>query len=381
MFVFPENERARAQQLARAVLDGLGGWKGFAQTFQVPVDKRSMQFFAIQGPLDDPALAARAYQQAINDWAAGQPPRDPDLAFIVVPKTERWQTESAYYAAKAAFAARGVPTQMATVEMIADADRFKWSVADLSLAAFAKLGGVPWTVAAPPGDNDLIIGVGRRDIGPQRRQIFGYAVTFVSNGVYRHTHSVTPASDQRTYQQRLGQALTLALRADRDQPVARVVVHLASRAGRREIEAVRAAMIKAGLDVPVAFLRLDDTALWDMADTRSETWAAPSGLVARLGARRSLLWSTSEGPAGPPDGALLVELDERSTIGPEHLDDLVAQVFRLVHANWRKFNAPSRPATLAYGEQLANLVGHLEDVGSWKPEQIPAKLHSRPWFL
>ena len=107
----------------------------------------------------------------------------------------------------------------------------------------------------------------------------------------------------------------------------------------------------------------------------------PKGLVVRLSERRALLHAEELGSTGPPEGPLLIELDRRSSVGAEHFDELVGQVFRLAHANWRGFNARSKPATLVYGEQLAGLVGHLADVESWNPDLLRSDLRNRPWFL
>src|SRR5438067_551122 len=106
-----------------------------------------------------------------------------------------------------------------------------------------------------------------------------------------------------------------------------------------------------------------------------------SGLAVRLSPRRALLQTEGLGPLGPPEGPLLIDPDERSNVGEEALDGLVAQAFRLAHANWRGFNARSQPVSLAYGELLAKLVGYLEEVDTWDPRLLRSDLQERPWFL
>lgn len=384
LFVFPQAHQELAHRLAKAWLSGVGNFKGFAKMFRVPVATgQALRSLAVQTDLRDPSAAAVAYRKAIADWAAEPREQDPRLALVLVPHSEPWQTDRPYYEAKAAFANLGVPSQMVTLELVNDERQFQWSAANIALASFAKLGGVPWIVEAPAEDEDLIIGIGRREVGPEgnRRRIFGYAVTFVSNGMYRQTWSFTPAADQDTYIARLGQSVEAALRADLDSRPRRLVVHLASRTGSHEIETVQRAMSRAGVTLPVAFLRLDDSTLWDTADVGEDTWVAPKGLVVRLGERRALLHAEELGATGPPEGPLLIELDHRSSVPAAQFDDLVAQVFRLAHANWRGFNARSKPATLVYGEQLAGLVGHLSDVESWNPDLLSNDLRTRPWFL
>lgn len=384
LFVFPQAHQELAHRLAKAWLSGVGNFKGFAKTFRVPVATgQALKSLAVPTDLRDPAAAAVAYRQAIAGWASEPRAEDPKLALVLVPHSEPWLTDRPYYEAKAAFANLGVPSQMVTIELVGDERQFQWSAANIALASFAKLGGVPWTVEAPAGDDDLIIGIGRREVGPegQRRRIFGYAVTFISNGMYRQTWSFTPAADEHTYIARLGHAVEAALRADIDAEPKRLVVHLASRTSAQEIDAVQAAMERVGVSLPVAFLRLDDSTLWDSADVGEDTWVVPKGLVVRLSERRVLLHAEELRATGPPEGPLLIELDDRSTVSVVHFDELVGQVFRLAHANWRGFNARSKPATLVYGEQLAGLVGHLADVQSWNPDLLSNDLRTRPWFL
>lgn len=145
------------------------------------------------------------------DWNSRSRADDPKLALVLVPHSERWETERPYYEAKALFARLGIPTQMVTSELMQDDREFGWSIANIALAAFAKLGGVPWVVESPLGDHDLIIGVGRADIRDANsavRRIFGYAMSFTSNGLYRQNWSFTPAASEDTYLERLEEAIT-----------------------------------------------------------------------------------------------------------------------------------------------------------------------------
>lgn len=385
LFVFPRALQPLGHRLADALKNGHKGYPGFEKMFRIPFLGQMMTSLAIDADLNSPAAAAASYREQIAAWSANGRDGDPELALVLVPHSERWQTDRPYYEAKAAFARLGIPTQMVTAELLDDSRQFDWSVANIALATFAKLGGVPWAIEAPATDNDLVIGVGRADIrrhdGVER--IFGYAVSFTANGLYRQTWSFTPAADEETYAGRLEDALVGALEADRDadEPAGRLVIHLGRKTGWREIEAVRAAMERSGLALPALFIRLDDTTLYDIADGRSDNGVPAKGLAVRLGERRLLLQAEGAGPLGPPEGPLLVELDRRSDGGSDCLNSLAEQAYRLGHANWRGFNARSQPVTLVYGELLARLVGYLEEVDTWDPALLRSELRDRPWFL
>lgn len=387
LFVFPSSLQPLAHKLAEALKDGYKGYPGFEKMFRVPFGGKLMTSLALDADVSSPTAAAASYREEIASWSATAGEPTPQLALVVVPHSERWQTDRPYYEAKAAFARLGIPTQMVTTELLSNEREFGWSVANIALAAFAKLGGVPWTIDAPAGESDLVFGIGRADIRDRRGgghlRIFGYAVSFISNGVYRHTWSFTPAADEATYLERLEETLVGALEADRDhdEPIRRLVVHLAKSTSWKEIEAVRRAKTRAAVDLPAVFLRIDDSTLFDIADGRADTLAPPKGLLVGLSSRQRLLQTEELGPRGPADGPLLIELDERSDVGPDALDGLADQIYRLAHANWRAFNARSQPVTLLYGELLAKLVGYLEEVETWDPNLLRGALRDRPWFL
>ncbi len=387
LFVFPATNVDDMRAFARALMFGLGNYPGFEEMFRVELTaKTAITDLSIDV---DPRAAAHegrvAYRRGIETWLNSPERPGVDLAIVAVPESNPWETDRPYYEAKALLSAAGIPTQMVTVELITDRSRLNWSVANIALAAFAKLGGVPWAVETPADDVDVVIGVGRSDVRTpdDRRRIFGYAVSFVADGRYRHVWSFRPAAREEQYRDALQAAVASALR-DREglaRPPSRFIFHLASRTGRTEIDAVRRALDDVGHDIPAAFLRIDDSSLYDIMDFGQATLVPPKGVLVRLSPYRALLQTEGPSKLAPPRGPILVELDRRSDVGPDALEGLVEQVFRLSSANWRGFNARAKPVTLVYGQRLAQLVGYLEQVQAWRPERLVSDLQRRPWFL
>jgi len=386
LLVYPTALAAQAQALSQKLLGGAGTYPGFARLFGLPdqfaanLAEHELQIGAMSIP-----EMREAYERELREWAQAPGREDPDLAIVVVPGSDPWELETPYYAAKSFFASRAIPSQMVTSELLNDQRQLGWSLANIALASFAKLGGIPWVVDAREDEGDLVIGIGRAEVahGSERRRIFGYAVAFIHNGANLDTASFTPAADESSYRERLTEAITHALEAERsvDEEPRRIIIHLAKRTGGTEVEAARAALERsAHASLPVAFLRIDDTSLFEFINTSVDTYAPPKGLCVRLGERRALLQSEGETKYGPSRRPLLLELDRRSTVGPEELGRLTLQAFRLAHANWRGFNSRSKPVTLLYGEQLAELVGYMEQA-RWGPSTLSDKLQRRPWFL
>jgi hypothetical protein len=385
LLVFPDQLAAVAHEAARALVGGIGNYPGFQAMFRVPLTATTA-IVELAVPLSPGApmeQAREAYEATLREWLIGPARSDVDLAFVLVPESRPWETDSAYYAAKTLLSAAGIPTQMMTTELATDRERLKWSVANLALGAFVKLGGIPWVVDVPDEERDLVLGVGRGEVGSDGRRTFGYAVSLGSDGSYRHTWSFAPAESERSYRERLRQAVLHALQDTERLAHAptRLVFHFARRTGRAEIAAIRAAIEGSGMTLPAAFVRIDDSNLYDLLDYTSARLVPPKGIMLRLDRLTALLQSEGPSRLSPPRGPLLIELDRRSDVGPEALDGLVEQTLRLSAANWRGFNARSKPVTLVYGERLAQLVAHLERVGSWRPETLSTDIGRRPWYL
>lgn len=385
LLVYPRDSRAEAIVLRDRLFKGHGQYPGFKELFGLPPNFEVTLSEHVIDPEGGDDHSGALFKRRLEEWARSRSV-EPDLALVMHPISDRWETDSAYYAAKVFFGRLGIPTQMVTSELATDDNRLSWSLANIALATFAKLGGRPWVVDARGEESDLVIGIGRADIrdGAGRRRIFGYAVAVISNGAYLDLATADPASDEGAYQKALTKAVTEALETlGPDNPPSRIVIHLAKRTGTTEIRAVQAALKNepwAG-DLPTAFLRVDDSSLFEFLNGEKGTYAAPKGLTVRLGERRALVQTEEASTLGPARRPLLLELDTRSTVGPEELGRLTRQVFRLAHANWRGLNARSKPVTIFYGEQLAELAGYIAQASDWDPATLKPELRRRPWFL
>ena len=164
-FVFPQRHKDDANNLYRALRNGVGYFRGFSNMFRVPFEKE--QVFPITGfelrDYRNPHDSARAYSDAILNWTRNHNV-NPDLIFVLHPKTPSWQVESPYHACKAALLAQGYLSQNVTLELVNNSAQFEWSVANIALAAFVKLGGIPWVVHRRSERQQFVIGVGRSEM-------------------------------------------------------------------------------------------------------------------------------------------------------------------------------------------------------------------------
>ncbi|NJN13459.1 MAG: hypothetical protein HC815_38350 [Richelia sp. RM1_1_1] len=98
-----------------------------------------------------------------------------------------------------------IPMQTITLDLLKNESAFKWSVSNIGLQIFAKLGGKPWKVKSSQ-QHCLIIGVGQahqlRKTEEGRTTIdkyFAYSVLMDSSGIYKDIEILGDSTDENKY--------------------------------------------------------------------------------------------------------------------------------------------------------------------------------------
>src|SRR5262249_15160238 len=157
--------------------------------------KAAIQTFAGTGAAD--------YKAAAAEVAASRP----DLVFLVIRRQDRHAREGhdPYRAAKAVLVARDIAAQAVFRENLLVPDSsLQWIVSNIMLAAYAKIGNVPYVLHDPAGARELVLGVGRADIfdtaSGRSRHLFGAAVAFRQDGDFLFAGSTMPVADHASYE-------------------------------------------------------------------------------------------------------------------------------------------------------------------------------------
>jgi len=82
-----------------------------------------------------------------------------------------------------------------TSDLIDNENTFKWSVGNIALQLFAKMGGVPWIIRTGLSEDCIVVGINRATVvSPNRRELdrhYGFASVFGRDGVYRETRTLS----------------------------------------------------------------------------------------------------------------------------------------------------------------------------------------------
>jgi hypothetical protein len=341
-------------------------------------------------------------------------PQTPTLALVQVRGAHRQRvaSQNPYFIAKSRFMRAGVPVQAVRLETIEETRGKAYSLNNLALAAYAKIGGIPWVISTPGvASHELVVGIGCTEIGDSRlgdrARYVGITTIFQGDGRYL-VWETTREATFKNYPEALLESLRKSVRFVRHQnkweagdPV-RLVFHVYKPLKRVEIETVKQLVHEMLDEQQVEFAFLDVShhhpfQIFDPGQSGVEYWSpdlhqkvrkgvyAPSrGTALKLGPRTALLQligarevkTWEQGIPRP----LLLELHPDSDFSD--LTYLVRQAFHFSFMSWRSFFPSHEPVTILYSRWIANLLGHLRAVPGWDGSALTQMRDRRAmWFL
>lgn len=348
--------------------------------------------------------SAQAYRKASNAAieAAAAENAPWDLAFVQVRESTKDLLGDAnpYLVTKATFLNQQIPTQEFRLETMRQPDaQLPWSLGNMALATYAKLGGTPWLLKSDPlTTHELVIGLGSawtaaRRLG-ERQRLVGITTLFAGDGSY-WLNTLSRAVPFEEYGEAVLESVTRALnriRHDRGwQPgdQVRLVFHAFKPFRNVEADAVLtlADKLKTDFDVSTAFVHVVADSPYLLFEPTNRTGKArfvPSrGPLIELGDRRALVLATGAAEMKRPGVGmprpLLLELHPRSSF--TDLRYLSEQAFRFTSHSWQGFLPTAMPVTVGYSQLIAKLLARLRDVSFWSPDVLYGRIGFSRWFL
>ena len=398
-FVFPTENRDQANDLFRALRSGIGLFRGVESTFRFWFARDSVfpiSGFSISG-LQNQTEIARKYVDAI--LMATSKGAKADLFFVLSPYTPRWERETTYYETKATLLQQGIISQTVTLELLEDRYRFEWSIANIALATFVKLGGVPWIVQADDVvERDLIIGIGKAELfDPLERRreesdrVIGFTACFSARGLFKFLSLGSIANTRNEYLALLDEvvssSLTRALKTHG--AVSSLTLHVPKEMGNDEDAVIRRAVKQfstQGTDVRIYVFKVSDEEQFFLTDDSVADRAVPRGTVVQIADEEFLLYTEGreerQSWTTRPPSALRVRPQAGPYLRSQILDSL-RKINDLSQINWRGLNAQARPISIEYGNQIARLLSHVPAPAAHNLYTTDSKrvLEERMWFI
>jgi argonaute-like protein implicated in RNA metabolism and viral defense len=384
--VFPEGYRDYANNLYLALRNGIGYFKGLSTLLKVPLDKDQVfpiTGFSLPNPHDHED-AARRYRDAIISWKQ----KANELADIFVnlhPKSLAWEEDSAYGACKAVLLEAGISSQNVTFELIDNPSQFEWAAANIALAIFVKLGGIPWVTNLEAPSQYVVVGMGRAEkqdhLTRERTQYIAFTTCVRDNGIYELTHFGKPCATRDEHLSELrktaGDAIKKAL--EMGPHVKGIVIHFPkdfARDERREVEGAVEETSHARSFLCHTLKVTEEERFFAFDD--SVNGIPPRGTCIELGNSDYMLYTEGAEEKAAWSNRLPTAVRIKHFAASDGLitSDLVSQVFDLSLVNFRGFNAKAFPISLYYSHLIANILKRGTGV-RLSDEVLGTKL----WFL
>lgn len=384
-FIFLEKDRGYALELVKA-LKG----KAYPHTFPGMEAIFGLRFdnSRIRGiPL--PNFSERYLSEVISEIKG----INDALVIPIITITSKLDAQSVktYFLAKYLFTNQNIPVQFVTLDILRNSETLKWSVSNIGLQIFAKLGGKPWKVKSESEDC-LIIGIGQshKEVkrGAERRieKYYSYSVLTDSSGLYLDLEVLGKADSEESYLEELKASLKRIIEERRGE-FSKFVIHTPFKIRHFELDSITELLKSydtdtSANDIEFVVLKVNTNNKFFGYNLRVNSLVPYESTYIKLSARDYLVWfeglqyhnpSVYRRFAGPTH--IEFHYSNRDIWGSERL--YLQDAINLSGANWRGFNAKSLPVSILYCQLVAKFIKGFEEIGysNYKIDNL------KPWFL
>ena len=383
-FLYKPEDRANSQDLFKALRgDTYTTFTGMYKMFRTPISKANVTGIEVTG-FDTAAIlsACRALRS--------QYPSEHILPIALVPYSkhtaENMTTD--YFKAKHTFLQAGFASQFIDrLKTMGDKTALKWSISNIGLATFAKMGGVPWKIK-PSTKNCLIVGIGQAHVindGSVEKYV-AYSVLTDSSGTYETIRVLANAQDKATYLDSLKSNLKEVLLSHQNS-YSSFVLHVTFSLKRDEIETIK--NLLADLEKEnsnnreFVVIKFNDHNDYFGFSTQHNSRVPFEGTVTPLSKKEFVMWfsgvstADSKAPRKPERPVHLKILYPDKPLPTPDLQRLMQDAINIAGANWRGFNAKSMPISVYYAKLIADYYAQFRRAGlqDVDMDNLP------PWFL
>ncbi|WP_165227031.1 Piwi domain-containing protein [Aquisphaera insulae] len=385
-FIYKEPDRPLSHDLFRALRgDTFTTFPGMQKMFRFQLDRVHVQGVAVDGfSVSDVEGTVQRLVDARGSRLV--------VPIVLVPwnRHDGPEASDSYYRLKHLFLSNGLPSQFICSRTVEDPNALKWSVSNIGLGIFSKLGGQPWKIR-PQNNRCLIIGVGQAHEFDRDHRItrhFAYSVLTDSSGLYTDLKILSREPSEPTYLKTLTHRLMDIFASYSAKGYDKFAIHATFSLRQQEMDAIRESIraythdAEGGKEFVV--LKFDDDSKYFGYDESANSMVPYEGSYIKLSKTEFLMWFEGlqknrpnvRGKIGRP-----VHVEFRYPARDELSDDQmrghVQDAVNLSGANWRGFNAKSLPISIYYAKLIADYFREFHRLGL---DELNLE-NLTPWFL
>lgn len=396
-----QHDKGRVEQFVRKLLKGISNSKYFKNGLEGKFSLGTSRVEVFTTATD----SVNAYKNAIEDAIRKKSDDGErwDLALVQVRQSFKKLkvTDNPYYIGKSLFFLHQVPVQDFTIELLTQSDySLGYSLNNMALACYAKMGGVPWLLKSSPTlSHELVIGIGSANIGKERdmdnQRIMGITTVFSGDGSY-----IISNTSKAVVPEAYCETLTAVLRGTIEKiqkrmnwqkgDTLRLIFHAqVKKFNKDEIKAVRAVIDKyREYQIEYTFLKISEDHglhLFDSATVGEQKGrlAPVRGKMFKLSKHEMLVYLIGQRELRQEtDGhprAVILNVHKDSTF--KDIKYLSAQLYNFASHSWRSYFPNPMPVTISYSNLIARQIGWLNQLPSWNDSVMNGKIGQSQWFL
>lgn len=395
-----KHDKGTVEQFVRKFLKGIPGSKYFQAGLEGKFGIGTSRVDVFTTETDDvegyKAAIDKALKQKVDEGERW------DLALVQVRQSfkKRDVIANPYYSGKNLFFLHQVPVQDFTIELLQQSDHsLGFSLNNMALACYAKMGGVPWLLKSSPTlSHELVVGIGSANIGQGRgnnQRIMGITTVFSGDGSYivSNTSKAVAPDD---YCDALSSVLDETIEKIKNRmnwqkgDTIRLVFHASvKKFNKDEVKAVTSVVDKySDYKVEYAFLKISEDHGLHMFDTTTARenkgrLAPPRGKFLGLSKYETLVYligqrELRQASDGHPRG-LILNIHKDSNF--KDIKYLTNQLYNFSSHSWRSYFPNPMPVTISYSDLIAKNLGWLNQLPGWNDSIMIGKIGQSQWFL
>lgn len=396
-----ETVKGQIEQFVRKFLKGVPDSKYFSNGMEgkFHIGTCKTEFFTIKDDSID------SYKTAIQN-AIEKKTQDGNIwNFALIQVKQEFKNLSVehnpYFIARRIFLTHQIPIQDFTLELLSQTDsQLGYSLSNMALASYAKMGGVPWLLKSSPAiSHELVIGIGSTILSSDRlgenSRIMGITTVFSGDGSYIISNTSKAVSPEK-YASALTNVLDKTLEKVKSRmnwqtgDTLRIVFHASvKKFNNDEITAIKEIINKySEFNIEYAFLKISENHGIHMFDSASSNlkkgqYAPSRGKVLKISDFENLVYlighnELKQASDGHPRG-LLLTIHKDSTF--KDIKYLTTQVFNFSAHSWRSYFVNPIPVTITYSDLIAKHLGWLGKLQGWDDSVMISKIGQTQWFL
>lgn len=371
-YVYKEEHKSYGQELVKALNGSFFTFKGLDKLHLPKQSKANTKGITLND------FTIQEINRILEEVKSNE--QNNPIIISVTPEKE----EDFYYQLKHQCLQENIPVQTVHTETIRNSNTLKWSVSNIAIQIFSKLGGVPWIVE-PSHKNCLIVGIGQahkyNKEEKRYERFFSYSVLIDSSGKFISIKQLADETDKSKFIESITKNVSEIIQEN--ESYKKIIFHIPQKLNKVEIKTIESILAKSGKNIELSIIKINDKSDFIGFNTNKNSLVPFESSYVQISDREYLIWSEGLNfhnskaikRYGNPLHISFYYSNQKNSF--KNHKAYLQDILNLSGANYRGFNAKSLPVSSFYPKLIADFSKHFKELNL----NLITKNTKKPWFL